>query len=95
MGSELFVPLLNEWHHQALHVCQLFGGMSQLQSTFTNGLRNPNCPCFSLELYKFCIDIGQVAVQFVVACNICSNTPVIKSVGRFGKVSMNGGGINK
>jgi len=95
MGSKLFVPLLNEWRHQALHVCQLLGGTSQLQSTFTDGLCNPDCPCFSFKPFKLCIDTGQVVVQFVVARDICSNAPVIKLVGCFGKVSVNGGGTNQ
>jgi len=94
-SSKLLVPLPNKRRRQALHVRQLLVGMSQLQSTLTDGFCNPNCPCFSFEPFKLCVDTGQVIVQFVVACDIHSDTPVIKSVGCFGKVSINGGGTNK
>jgi len=92
LSSELLVMLPNEWHRQALHVRQLLGGMSQLQSTFANGLRNPNGPGFRFKSFEFCVDTGQVVVQFVVARDICSDAPVIKSVGCLGEVSMNCGG---
>ena len=95
LSSKLFIVLLNEWCCQALHVHQLLGGTSQLQLPFTNGLRDPNCPCFGLKSFELCIDTGQVIVQFVVVCNIRSNAPVIKSVGCFGEVSVNSGGTNK
>ena len=94
-SSELLVSLPNERRRQALHVRQLLGGASQLQSTFTDGFRNPNRPSFSLEPFKLCVDTGQIIVQFAVACDICSDAPVIESVGRFGEVSINGGGTNK
>jgi len=93
--SELLVPLLNERRRQALHVCQLLGGASQLQSTFANGLCNPDGPCFRFKLFEFRVDTGQVVVQFAVACDIRSDAPVIKSVGCFGEVSMNGGGTDE
>ena len=95
MSGKLLVPLPNERHCQALHVRQLLGGTSQLQSTFTNSFCDPDCPCFSLELLEFRIDTGQVVVLFAVACDIRSDAPVIKLVGHFGEVSMNGGGANK
>jgi len=95
LSSKLLVPLPNKQCCQALHVCQLFGGASQLQSTFADSLRNPNGPCFSLELFEFCVDTGQVVVQFAVACDIRSDAPVIKSVGCFGEVSMYGRGTNQ
>jgi len=76
-------------------VHQLLGGVSQLQSTFTDGFCNPNRPSFSLEPFELRVDTGQVIVQFVVARNIHSDAPVIESVGRFGEVSINGGGTNK
>ena len=94
-SSELFVPLPNERRRQALHVPQLLGGTSQLQPTFTDGLRNPNCSGFSFEPFELCIDTGQVVIQFAVACNIRSDAPVIKSVGCFGKVSVNSGGTDQ
>jgi len=94
-SGKLLVPLPNKWHRQALHMCQLLGGTSQLQSTFTNGLRDPNRPCFSLESFEFHVDTGQVVIQFAVVCDICSDAPVIKSVGCFGEVSVNSGGTNK
>jgi len=94
-SSKLLVPLPNERCRQTLHVCQLLGGMSQLQSTLADGFRDPNCPRFSFELFELCIDTGQVIVQFVVVHNICSDAPVIKSVGCFGEVSMNGGGADE
>jgi len=94
-SGELLVPLLNKQHHQALHVRQLLGGTSQLQSPFTDGLRDPNCPGFSFKSFELCVDTGQVVVQFAVARDIRSDTPVIKLVGCFGEVSMNGGGANK
>jgi len=94
-SGKLFVALPNEQRCQALHVRQLLGGMSQLQSTFTDGLRNPNGPSFRLELFKLHIDTGQVIIQFAVACDIRSDAPVIKSVGCFGEVSMNSRGTNK
>jgi len=94
-GSELLVPLLNEQHRQALHVHQLLGGASQLQSTFANSLCDPNSPCFCLQPLKLRIDTGQVIVQFAVVHDIRSDTPVIKSVGCFGEVSMNHRGTNK
>jgi len=94
-GSELLVALLNEWCRQALHVHQLLGGMSQLQSAFTNGLCNPDGAGLGLKSLKFCIDTGQVVIQFAVVCDIHSDAPVIKSVGCFGEVSMNSGGTNK
>ena len=95
LGSELLIALPNEWRRQALHVCQLLGGASQLQSPFTDSLGNPNHACFGLKPFEFGIDTGQVVVQFLVACDICSDTPVIKSVGCFGKVSVNCGGADK
>jgi len=85
----------NKRRRQALHVHQLLGGASQLQSTFTDGFRNPNRPSLSFESFKLRIDTGQVIVQLPVACDICSDAPVIKSVGCFGEVSMNGRGANK
>jgi len=94
-SGELLIPLPNKWRRQTLHVRQLLGGVSQLQLTFTDGLRNSNRPCFSFKLLELCVDTGQVVVQFAVACDICSDTPVIKSVGCFGEVSMNGRGTDK
>jgi len=94
-NGELLIPLLNERCCQALHVRQLLGGTSQLQLTFTDGLRNPNHPSFGFEPFELCVDTGQVIIQFAVACDICSDTPVIESVGCFGKVSINGGGTDK
>ena len=94
-SGELLIPLLNERCRQALHVRQLLGGASQLQSTFTNGLCDPDRPSFSFKLFEFRIDTGQVVVQFVVARDICSDTPVIKSVGHFGEVSVNGRGADQ
>jgi len=94
-SSELFGPLLNERRRQALHVCQLLGGAGQLQSTLTNSFCDPNGPGFCLKSFEFRVDTGQVIVQFAVARDIRSDTPVIKSVGCFGKVSVNGGGANE
>jgi len=94
-SGELLIPLPNEWHRQALHVRQLFGGTSQLQPTLANSLRDPDCSHFSFELFELCVDIGQVVVQFAVACDIRSDAPVIKSVGCFGEVNVNGGGTNQ
>jgi len=94
-SGKLLVPLPNEWRCQALHVRQLLGGASQFQPTFANSLRDPNCPCFGFESLKLCVDTGQVVVQFAVVRNIRSDTPVIKSVGCFGEVSVNGGGADK
>jgi len=91
----LLIPLPNERRHQALHLRQLFGGVSQLQSTFANGLCDPNGPSFCFEAFEFCVDTGQVVVQFAVARDIRSDAPVIKSVGCFGEVSMNGRGTNE
>jgi len=95
MGSELLVPLPNEQHCQALHVRQLLGGVSQLQSTFANSLCDPNSPCFCLQLLKLHIDTGQVVIQFAVARNIRSDAPVIKLVGCFGEVSVNRRGTDE
>jgi len=94
-SGKLLVPLLNEWHCQALHVCQLLGGTSQLQSPFTDCFGDPDGIHFGIELLQLCIDTGQVIIQFVVACDICSNAPVIKLVGCFGQVSVNGGGSSE
>jgi len=95
LSGKLLITLLNKRRRQALHVCQLLGGTSQLQSTFANSLCDPNGPCFCLKSFKFCIDTGQVVVQFAVACNIRSDTPVIKSVGCFGEVSVNRRGTDE
>jgi len=89
-NGKLLVALPNERHRQALHVRQLLGGASQLQSTFANGLHNPSRPGFSFESFDLCVETGQVIVQFAVACDIRSDAPVIKSVGCFGEVSVNG-----
>jgi len=94
-SGKLLITLPNKWRRQALHVHQLLGGASQLQSPLTDGFGDPNCPCFCLEPLEFRIDTGQVVVQFPVARNICSDAPVIKSVGCFGEVSVNGGGADK
>jgi len=94
-SGQLLVPLLNERRRQALHVHQLLGGVSQLQSTFADGLRDPNRPSFGFKPFELRIDTGQVVVQFAVACDIRSDTPVIKSVGCFGEVSVNGRGTNQ
>jgi len=94
-SSELLVPLANEQCRQALHVCQLLGGVSQLQSTFANGLRDTSRPRFCFELFDFCIETGQVVIQFAVARDIRSDAPVAKSVGCFGEVSMNGRGTHE
>jgi len=94
-SGELLVPLPNERRRQALHVCQLLGGTSQLQSPFANGLRDPNHPSFSFKSFELCVDTGQVIVQFAVVRDIRSDAPVIKSVGRFGEVSVNSGGTNE
>jgi len=94
-SGELLVVLPNKRRRQALHVCQLLGGASQLQSPLTDGLGDPNCPCFYFKPFKLRVDTGQVIVQFPVAHDIRSDAPVIKSVGCFGKVSVNGGGTNK
>jgi len=92
-SGELLVPLPNEWRRQALHVCQLLGGTSQ--SPFTDSLCDPCRPGFSFKSFKLCIDTGQVIVQFAVARDIHSDAPVIKSVGCFGEVSVNGQGANQ
>ena len=63
--------------------------------TFTDGFRNSNCPCFSFESLEFCVDTGQVVVQFAVVRDIRSDAPVIKLVGCLGEVSMNSRGTNK
>ena len=89
-GGELLIPLLNEQCRQALHVCQLLGGASQLQSTFTDSLRDSDCPCLGFKSFELRVDTGQVIVQFAVAHDICSDAPVIKLVGCFGEVSVNG-----
>jgi len=94
-SHELFVPLTDKWRHQALHVGQLFGGASQLQSTFTDGFRDPNHPGFSFEPFELRIDTGQVIVQFAVARDIRSDAPVIESVGSFGEVSVNSRGTDQ
>jgi len=94
-GGKLLVPLPNEWCCQALHVRQLFGGASQLQSTFTNGLRDPNGTRFCFESLELHVDTGQVVIQFAVAHDIRSDAPVIKSMGCFGEVSINCGGADK
>ena len=56
-SGKLFVPLPNEWCRQALHVCQLLGGASQLQLPFTDSLGDLHRSSLSLEPFKFCIDI--------------------------------------
>jgi len=94
-SSELLVLLPNEWCHQALHVRQLLGGMSQLQPAFTNGFCDPNSARFCFESLEFCVDTGQVVVQFLVARDIRSDAPVIKSVGCFGEVSVIGWGTDQ
>jgi len=94
-SGKLLIVLLNKQHRQALHVHQLLGGTSQLQSPLTDGLGDPDCPCFCLEPLELRIDTGQVVVQFPVARDICSDAPVIKSVGCFGEVSMNSRGTDK
>jgi len=94
-SGELLVPLPNEQCRQALHVCQLLGGTSQLQSTFANGFCDSNRPSFSFELFELRVDTGQVVVQFAVARDICSDAPVIKSVGCFGEVSVNSRGTDQ
>ena len=94
-SSKLFIPLLNERCHQALHVRQLLGGASQLQSTFANGFCDSDRPRFSFESFKLHVDTGQVVIQFAVARDIRSDAPVIKLVGCFGEVSMNSGGADK
>jgi len=94
-SGKLLVPLPNERRRQALHVCQLLGGASQLQSTFTDSLRDPDRSCLSFKSFELHVDTGQVVIQFVVVCDIRSNAPVIKSVGRFGEVSMNSGGADQ
>ena len=94
-SGQLLVPLANERHRQALHVPQLLGGMSQLQPAFTDGLPNPNRPSFSFESFELSVDAGQVVIQFVVVRDIHSDAPVIKSVGRFGEISVNSGGTNQ
>jgi len=95
LGGKLLVLLPNERRRQALHVRQLLGGASQLQPPFADGLRNPNRTGFSFKPFEFRIDTGQVVVQFAVAHNIHSDAPVIKLVGCFGEVSMNGGGTDE
>jgi len=95
LRSKLFVALPNERCRQALHVRQLLGGASQLQSTFTDSLRNPNSPGFRFESFEFCVDIGQVVVQFAVARDIRSDAPVIESMGCLGEVSVNCRGTNE
>jgi len=94
-SGKLFILLPNKWRRQALHVRQLLGGASQLQPPFANSLCDPNCPGFCFKSFEFRIDTGQVVVQFAVACDICSDAPVIKSVGCFGEVSVNSGGADK
>jgi len=94
-SSELLVLLPNERRRQTLHVRQLLGGASQFQPSLTDGLRNPNSARFCFEPLKFSVDTGQVVVQFVVACDIRSDAPVIKSVGCFGEVSMNSQGTDQ
>jgi len=94
-SGELLIALPNERRRQALHVRQLLGGTSQLQSTFADSLRNPNRPSFGLESFELRIDTGQVVVQFAVARDIRSDAPVIKSVGCFGEVSVNGRGTDQ
>ena len=95
LGGKLLIPLPNERHCQTLHVRQLLGGASQLQSTLADGLRDPNHPGFSFEPFELCVDTGQVIVQCAVAHDIRSDALVIKLVGCFGKVSMNGGGTDQ
>jgi len=94
-SSELLVPLPNEQCRQTLHVHQLLGGTSQFQPSLTDGLRNPNSARFCFEPLEFSVDTGQVVIQFVVACDICSDAPVIKLVGCFGEVSVNGQGTDQ
>jgi len=69
-SGKLLVPLPNERRRQALHVCQLLGGTSQLQSPFTDGLRDPDRPGFSFMSLEFHVDTGQVVIQFAVARDI-------------------------
>ena len=76
-SGKLLIPLPNEWCHQALHVRQLLGGTSQLQSPLTDSLHNLDCICLSIEPFKFCVDTGQVVIQFAVVRNIHSNAPVL------------------
>jgi len=94
-SGELLIPLPNEQRCQALHVHQLLGGASQLQLSFANSLCDHNCPRFGFKSFEFRIDTGQVIVQFAVAHDIHSNALVIKSVGRFGEVSVNGRGADE
>jgi len=94
-SGKLLVPLPNEWRRQALHVRQLLGGTSQLQSPFANGLCDSDRPGLCFKSFELLVDTGQVIVQFAVARDIRSNAPVIKLVGCFGKVSVNGGGTNE
>ena len=94
-GGQLLIPLPNERRHQIFHVRQLFGSASQLQSTFANGLHDPDCPSLGFKPLELRVDTGQVVVQFAVARDIRSDAPVIKSVGRFGEVSVNGRGANQ
>jgi len=93
--GKLFVPLPNKQCCQTLHVRQLLGGASQFQSTLTDGLCDPNCSRFSFELFKLRVDTGQVVIQFAVVRDIRSDAPVIKSVGRFGEVSVNSRGTDE
>jgi len=94
-SGKLLVPLSNEQRRQALHVRQLLGGASQLQPTLTDGLCNPDGPGFCFKSLELHVDTGQVVVQFAVARDIRSNAPVIKSVGCFGEVSVNGRGADE
>ena len=91
----LLLPLPNKWCCQTLHMCQLLGGMGQLQPPLAYYLGDPDGICLGVELLQLCIDTGQVVIQFAVVCDIHSNTPVIKSVGRFGEVSVNSWGTNE
>ena len=94
-SGQLFVSLPNEWCRQALHVRQLLGGASQLQSTFAYRFCDPDGSGFSLELFELRVDAGQVVIQFAIVCDIHSDAPVIKSVGCFGEVSVNSGGTDQ
>jgi len=75
-------------------VGQLFGGVCQLQLPFAYSFGNVHSIRFHIELLDLCVDIGQVVIQFAVACDIHSTAPVIKLVGSFGEVSVNGGGAS-
>ena len=94
-SGQLFIPLPNKRRRQALHVPQLLGGTSQLQPALTNGLPDPGGPCFHFKSFELRVDTGQVVVQFAVARDIHSDAPVIKLVGCFGEVSVNGGGTDQ